>query len=40
MQIGVEVAVWKEKCLCKGLADFFEDCLEHVAVFFAWVSRG
>lgn len=30
--------IWKEKCLCKGLADFFEDYLEHVAVFFAWVS--
>lgn len=38
MQVGVGVSVWKEKCPRKGLANFLEDCLEHVAVFFARVS--
>lgn len=38
MQVGMWVSVWKEKCPRKGLADFYEDCLEHMLVFFAWVS--
>lgn len=36
--MGMWVSVWKEKCPLKGLSDFNEDCLEHMLVFFAWVS--
>lgn len=35
---GRGVSVWKGKCPCYGLEKFFQECLEKVAVFLAWVS--
>jgi hypothetical protein len=34
------VCLEKKKCPYKGLADVFEDCLEHEAVFFPGFIRG